>query len=136
MKVIRALDQNQAYWHYKTFIGKIRLCAFSSWKPLHIIFKKCLENECFPKEWKKENMVSVYKRVIDNWLIIIHQYCHSQYVLKFLRNYFQLPLKYLDTNNLLNFNWSGFCPNDSFMYQLLSKSFWRKSIVKHESDFR
>ena len=29
---------------------------------LHILFKKCLEKECFPSEWKKANIASPYKK--------------------------------------------------------------------------
>ena len=40
----------------------IKLCAFSISKPLHILFKNSLENECFPSEWKKANIVLAYKK--------------------------------------------------------------------------
>ena len=40
-------------------------------KPLELIFKSCLENEKFPIEWKKANVVPVYKRnnkqLIENY---------------------------------------------------------------------
>ena len=40
----------------------IKMCASSSAKPLAILFRNCLESECFPKEWKKANIVPVHKK--------------------------------------------------------------------------
>ena len=40
----------------------LQLCVSLMSKPLHIVFKNYLENECFPKEWKKATIVSVYKK--------------------------------------------------------------------------
>ena len=44
----------------------IKLCASSNGKPLSILFKTCLENKCFPKEWKKAKILPVHKKMINN----------------------------------------------------------------------
>ena len=62
IKIIKALDPNKAHGYNGISIRMIKLCAFSITKPLHILLKSCLENECFPNEWKKENIVPAYKK--------------------------------------------------------------------------
>ena len=42
------------------------MCASSISKPFVILFRSCLESECFPKEWKKANIVPVYKKNMIN----------------------------------------------------------------------
>ena len=32
------------------------------YKPLEILFKSCLESNIFPLEWKKVNVIPVYKK--------------------------------------------------------------------------
>ena len=62
LKFIKALNPNKAHGHDGISIRMIKLCAFSISKPLHILFKNSLENECFPGEWKKANIVLAYKK--------------------------------------------------------------------------
>ena len=50
VKIIRSLDQNKAHGHDEISIRMIKLCASSVSKPLHLIFRNCLETESFPKE--------------------------------------------------------------------------------------
>ena len=40
----------------------IKICGKSICKPLHKIFKKCLRTATFPLEWKKGNIVPVFKK--------------------------------------------------------------------------
>ena len=40
----------------------LKICDESICKPLGIIFRSCLENEKFPSEWKKANLVLVFKK--------------------------------------------------------------------------
>ena len=62
VKIIRSLDQNKAHGHDEISIRMIKLCASSISKPLHLIFRNCLETESFPKEWKKANILPVHKK--------------------------------------------------------------------------
>ena len=60
VKIIKSLDQNKAHGHDEISIRMIKLCASSISKPLHLIFRNCLETESFPKEWKKANIILVH----------------------------------------------------------------------------
>ena len=61
VKIMRSLDPNKAYGQNEISIRMIKICASSISKPLAILFRNCLESECFPKEWKKGNIVPVHK---------------------------------------------------------------------------
>ena len=60
VKIIGSLDQNKAHGHDEISIRMIKLYAPSVSKPLHLIFRNCLETESFPKEWKKANIIPVH----------------------------------------------------------------------------
>ena len=62
VKIIRSLDPNKAHGHDEISIRTIKICASLILKPLAILFRNCLEIECFPKEWKKANTVPVHKK--------------------------------------------------------------------------
>ena len=62
VKIIRSLDQNKTHGHDEISIRMIKLCASSISKPLHLIFRNCLENDALPKEWKKANIISDHKK--------------------------------------------------------------------------
>ena len=62
VKIIRPLDANKAHGHDEITIRMIKMCASSIAKLLAILFMNCLESECFPKEWKKANIVPVHKK--------------------------------------------------------------------------
>ena len=64
MILLRLLDQNKAHGHDEISIRMIKLCASSILKPLHLIFRICLETESFPfpKEWKKANIIPVHEK--------------------------------------------------------------------------
>ena len=40
----------------------LKICGDSMLKPSELIFRSCLENGKFPIEWKKANVVPVYKK--------------------------------------------------------------------------
>ena len=121
VKIIRSWDPNMAHGHDEITIRMIKMRASSITKPPAIPFRNCLENECFPKEWKKANIVPVHKK-------------HDKQLIKNYRPVSLLPVcskifekvkinslfKYLHDNNLLNSNQSGFRPGDSCVHQLLS----------------
>ena len=62
VKIIKSLDPNKAHGHDEISIWMIKLCASSIAKPLSILFSNYFENQCFSKEWKKANIVPVYKK--------------------------------------------------------------------------
>ena len=66
VKIIKSLDTNKAHVHDEVSIRMIKLCASSIAEPLSVLFSNCFENQCFPKEWKKANIVPVHKKMINN----------------------------------------------------------------------
>ena len=66
VKIIKSLDPNKAHGHDEISIRMIKLCATPISKPLSILFRNCFENQCFPNEWKKANIVPVHKKMINN----------------------------------------------------------------------
>ena len=62
VKIISRLDPNEAHGHDMLSIRMTKLCGSSICKPLSIIFKDCLSKAKW-NEWKKANVVLVYKKV-------------------------------------------------------------------------
>ena len=98
-----------------------KLCATSISKPLHILFNNSVANECFPNEWKKENIIPVHKKddkpMIKNYRpVSLLNICG-----KIFENIlFNFLFRYLEDNKLLNCSQSGFQSGDSCAHQLLS----------------
>ena len=65
INIIKSLDRNKAHGHDSVSFRIIKLCASSIAKPAQILFKSCFENECFPKEWMKANIVPVHYRPVS-----------------------------------------------------------------------
>ena len=87
------------------------LCASFIAKPLPILFRNCFANECFPKEWKKSNIVLGHK-TNDKQLIKNYQPVSLLLVCRkiFEKIIFNSFFKCLDDNNFLNGNQLGFPP--------------------------
>ena len=120
VNIIRSLDPDKIHGHDKKTIRMIKMCASSIAKPLAILFRNCLESECFPKEWKKANLVPVHKKhgkqLTKSYRLVSFLPIFSN-ILEVILN---LLFKYLDVNNLLSSNQSCFRPGDSCVHQLLS----------------
>ena len=115
------MDSNKGHEHNEISIRIIKLCSSSVSKPLAILFRNCLESECFPKEWKKAITVPVHKKhdkqLIKNYRpVSLLPICFKIYEKVIFNSLF----KYLDDNNLSTSNQSGFRPGDSCVHQLLS----------------
>ena len=113
MMLLRLLDLS---------VCMIKLCASSISKPLHLIFRNCLETKSFPKEWKKANITPVHekgdKQLITNYRpVLFFPICWQVFENIIFNSFFV----YLN-NNLLNNNWSGFRPGVSCVNQLISIS--------------
>ena len=61
-KIIKNLDPNKSHGHDMLSIPMLKLCDESIYKPLNLIFKSCLETGQFPSDWKKANVVPVFKK--------------------------------------------------------------------------
>ena len=60
--IIHKLDPNKAHGHDMIGIGMITLCGDSIYKPLEMTFKSCFKQGIYLAEWKKLNVVQVYKK--------------------------------------------------------------------------
>ena len=60
--MINKLAPNNAHGHDMISICMIKLCGDFIYKPLEMIFKSYLNQGIFPVEWKKANVVPVYKK--------------------------------------------------------------------------
>ena len=61
-KIIQNLDPNKAHGHDKISIQMIKSCGKSICKPLNLTFNQCIDTSSFKLEWKKANIVPIYKK--------------------------------------------------------------------------
>ena len=59
-------DSNKSHGHDEISIKMSKLCGFSVFRPLQIIFKSCVDRGKFPQQWKKTNIISVHKKIIKS----------------------------------------------------------------------
>ena len=62
MKVIQKVDPNKAHVQGNISILMIKICGKSICIPLRKIFEECLRTGTFPLEWKKGNVVPIFKK--------------------------------------------------------------------------
>ena len=102
-------------------IRMLKLCDKSICKPLDLIFKSCMKQGKFSTEWKKANVVPVYKKgdkqILNNYRpVSLLPICGKFFERLIYNNLF----KYFIQNDLLSQNQSGFKPGDSCINQLIS----------------
>ena len=120
-KIISRLDPNKAHGHDMLSIRMIKLCRNSICKPFSIILKDCLNEDKFPHEWKKVNLVPVLKKgnkqSLENYRpISLLPICSKI----FERLIYNEMFTFFTENNLISPNQSGFRPGDSCVNQLLA----------------
>ena len=96
----------------------LRLCDNSVVLPLEIIFQNILVASTYPDTWKLANVISIFKKgdkqSINNYRpISLLPNCGKIFEKIIFDN------KYLNSNNLITKNQSGFRPGDSTTNQLL-----------------
>ena len=112
-KIIKTLDINRAHGHDEVSIRMLKLCDKSIVKPLSIIFNNYKLKNTFPNLWKKANVIPIHKKgekdLIKNYrpvsLLPIFENIFERLI-------FNSLFKYIDENELLNPNQSGFHPFD------------------------
>ena len=119
--IIRNLNPSKAHGHDGISIRMIQLSCKSIAKPLYLLFRNCFEASTFPIEWKKANVIPVYKKgnkqEISNYRPISLLPIFSKI---FERIIFNNIFNYMDENKFFNPNQSGFRPGDSCVHQLIS----------------
>ena len=119
-KIIQKLDPNKAHDH-KISIRMIKVCGKSICKPLQLIFSECIDTGSFPLEWRKANVVPVHKKgdtqCLKNYRpVSLLPICGKI----FERLIFDEMFRFLNKNNLISSNQSGFKKEDSCINQLVS----------------
>ena len=66
LKIIKALNINQAHGYDDIFIRMIKNCNKSLLKPLILLFKNSSQSPCYPDIWKRSNLIPAPKKVINN----------------------------------------------------------------------
>ena len=120
-KMIQNLDPNKTHGHDQISIRILKLCSTSICKPLEIIFSRCLVTGTFPNDWKKGNVVPVFKKgdkeILKNYRpISLLPVCDKI----FEKLIFNKIYTFFIENNLISPDQSGFKPGDSCINQLLS----------------
>ena len=114
------MDPSKAQGHDGISVCMLQLCATSISKPLQILYKNCFDNECFPQTWKNANIVPIHKKgkaAEKNYRpVSIFPILEKN----FQKIIFNALFKYLDDNNLLKNNQSGFRSSGSCAHQLLA----------------
>ena len=117
LKIINALNINKAHGHDDISIRMIKSIV----KPLCTIFKNCINTGTFPDFWKRSNIIPVHKKgdkqIANNYRAVSFLPIFSKISEKLL---FNSIMGFLEENNLLSSNQSGFRSNGSCESQLLS----------------
>ena len=99
----------------------LKICGSSTYKPLAIIFKQCVDTGIFPSEWKKGNIVPIHKKGDKQTLKNYRPVSLLPICGKILeRLMFNEMFKFFIENELISSNQSGFKPGDSCVNQLVS----------------
>ena len=102
-------------------IRRLKLYGEAIWRPLNIIFKTCLNTGKFPSECKKGNAGPIHKKYdkqnVKNYLPVSLLPICGKISERLIYN---VMLDFLNDNNLLSLNQSGFRSDDSCINQDLS----------------
>ena len=121
INIINNLSSNKAHGYDGISVSMLKLCAVEVACPLQIIFQDCINFGIFPDCWKYANVQPIHKKnnrqIISNYRPISLLPICSKILEKIV---FDQVYAFLNNNNLLSVNQSGFRPGDSTIYQLLS----------------
>ena len=120
IRLIRNLNPNKATGSDGISGQMLLLCDDSVVLPLKIIFQNILETSTYPDMWKLANITPIFekgnKQLIKNYRpISLLPICGKMFEKIIFNNLYS----YLETNNLITKNQSGFRPGDSTTNQLL-----------------
>ena len=120
LSLIRNLNPNKATGSNGISAQMLLLCDNSVVLPLEIIFQNILVASTYPVMWKLANVIPIFKKgdkqSINNYRpISLLPICGKMFEKIIFNNLY----KYLNTNNLITKNQSGFRPCDSTTNQLL-----------------
>ena len=115
------MSSNKAGGFDEISVRMLQLCTTEVATPLQIIFQKCIDTGLFPDSWKYANVQPVHKKnnrqTKSNYRPISLLPICGKLLEKIV---FDHVYSYLNSNDLLSKNQSGFRPGDSTVYQLIS----------------
>ena len=121
INIIKNLNSNKAHGYDGISVTMLKLCASEVAIPLQIIFQDCINSGRFPDCWKYANVQPIHKKdnrqIKSNYRPISLLPICGKILEKIV---FDQVYAFLNINNLLSKNQSGFCPGDSTIYQLIS----------------
>ena len=121
LKIIRKLNVSKAHGHDDISIRMLKICDSVITEPLSIIFKNCIDCGVFPDTWKMSHIIPAHKKndkcSLNNYPAVSLLPICGKF---FERIIFNNVFLFLEDNNLLTPNQSGFRPKDSCINQLLS----------------
>ena len=120
-KIIQNLDPNKAHDHDNISIRMLKICGSSIYKPLEMMFKRCIDTGVFPSKWKKGNIVPIHKKgdkqTLENYRPVSLVSTCGKILERLL---FNEMFNFFIEKKLISSNQSGFKPGDSSINQLLS----------------
>ena len=121
LKIIQNLNSNKAHGHDKISIRMLKICGDSLCRPLELIFNHLLENGIYLFDWKKGNILPVYKKNDKQRLNNYRPTSLLPICSKiFERIIFNEMFGFFIEIDLISQHQSGFEPGDSCINQLLS----------------
>ena len=119
--IIKNLDPNKSHSCEVHSICILKLCGESINKFLNLLFKSCLETGHFSSEWKKANIVPVFRKSDKQLLKTYPSIALLPINAKiFERLLYNQMLEFFIRNKLTSKNQSCFKPRDSCINQLLA----------------
>ena len=119
--IILQLNSRKAHGYDEISIAMLKLCAPAVAKPLNLIFRKCLSEGLFPNAWKFANVQPIHKKdsrqIKSNYRPISLLPVCGKILEKIV---FDELYAFLNNNNLISSDQSGFRPGDSTINQLIS----------------
>ena len=67
VKIIQNLDPNKVHGHDNISIRMLKICGSSSYKPVEMIFKQCIETGVFRSERKNGSIVPIHKKETNKY---------------------------------------------------------------------
>ena len=117
MEIINSLSSNKAHGCDGISVVMLKICANEVAIPLKMIFEDCLNVGVFPDCWKYANVQPIHKkfnRQIKSFYrpVLLLPVCGKI----FEKIIFDQVYSFLNTNNLISKNQSGFRPGESTIY--------------------
>ena len=121
INVINKFSPNKSHGHDGISVAMLQLCSSQVAIPLQMIFQSCISSGSFPDIWKYANVQPVHKKgnrqLKNNYRPISLLPICGKILEKII---FDKLYSFLNSNNLISKRQSGFRPNDSTIYQLIS----------------